>query len=28
MARGKALLKSGSACTTILSVDGHGRAQP
>ncbi len=23
LARGKALLKSGSACTTILSVDGH-----
>ncbi len=28
MARGKSLLKSGSACTTILSVDGHRSAAP
>ena len=28
MARGKALLKSGSACTTILCVDGHGSMLP
>ncbi len=28
MARGKPLLKSGSACTTILSTDGQGRAAP
>jgi len=28
IAPGKALLKSGSACTTILRVDGHGKSQP
>ncbi len=28
VARGKPLLKSGSACTTILSTDGQGRAAP
>jgi radical SAM protein with 4Fe4S-binding SPASM domain len=28
LAQGKSLLKSGSACTTILSVDGHGEATP
>ncbi len=28
MARGKPLLKSGSACTTILSTDGQERAAP
>jgi len=28
MARGKTLFKSGSACTTILSVDGHRSAAP
>ncbi len=28
MVRGKALLKSNSACTTILSLDGHGSAAP
>ncbi len=28
IAPGKALLKSGSACTTILRVDGRGKSQP